>query len=155
MFGQGIKFWCYNAGHVLGAAMFMIEIAGIKILYTGDYSRREDRHLMSAETPEMKPDVLIVEATYGYAVERKQNPSLCCMRAQCPDTGADSSSRAAVHRWQHLAPSPIVCRCCARHRPAQRPRSHTGVRTGSRSRAVAHSGWAPSASAVVLAVAVS
>lgn len=24
---EGIKFWCYNAGHVLGAAMFMIEIA--------------------------------------------------------------------------------------------------------------------------------
>ena len=25
---NGIKFWAYNAGHVLGAAMFMIEIAG-------------------------------------------------------------------------------------------------------------------------------
>ena len=25
----GIKFWCYNAGHVLGAAMFMLEIAGV------------------------------------------------------------------------------------------------------------------------------
>jgi cleavage and polyadenylation specificity factor subunit 3 len=62
---KGIKFWCYNAGHVLGAAMFMIEIAGVHILYTGDYSRREDRHLMSAETPEIKPDVLIIEATYG------------------------------------------------------------------------------------------
>lgn len=63
---KGIKFWAYNAGHVLGAAMFLIEIAGIKILYTGDYSRREDRHLMSAELPEdNKIDVLIVEATYG------------------------------------------------------------------------------------------
>lgn len=28
----GIKFWCYHAGHVLGAAMFMIEIAGVKVL---------------------------------------------------------------------------------------------------------------------------
>jgi len=28
---NGIKFWCYNAGHVLGAAMFMIEIAGVKV----------------------------------------------------------------------------------------------------------------------------
>ena len=25
----GIKFWAYTAGHVLGAAMFMIEIAGM------------------------------------------------------------------------------------------------------------------------------
>lgn len=61
----GVKFWCYNAGHVLGAAMFMIEIAGVKILYTGDFSRQEDRHLMSAEIPAEKPDVLIIEATYG------------------------------------------------------------------------------------------
>lgn len=45
--------------------MFMIEIAGVKILYTGDYSRREDRHLMSAETPETKPDILIIESTFG------------------------------------------------------------------------------------------
>ncbi len=28
---SGVKFWCYNAGHVLGAAMFMIEIAGVKV----------------------------------------------------------------------------------------------------------------------------
>ncbi len=28
---SGIKFWCYNAGHVLGAAMFMVEIAGVKV----------------------------------------------------------------------------------------------------------------------------
>ena len=43
----GIKFWGYNAGHVLGAAMFMLEIAGVRILYTGDFSRQEDRHLMA------------------------------------------------------------------------------------------------------------
>jgi cleavage and polyadenylation specificity factor subunit 3 len=28
---NGIRFWCYNAGHVLGAAMFMIEIAGVRV----------------------------------------------------------------------------------------------------------------------------
>ncbi|XP_039259964.2 cleavage and polyadenylation specificity factor subunit 3-like [Styela clava] len=62
---EGIKFWCYHAGHVLGAAMFMIEIAGVKVLYTGDFSREEDRHLMAAEIPAVKPDVLIMESTYG------------------------------------------------------------------------------------------
>ncbi|KAF9974539.1 Cleavage and polyadenylation specificity factor subunit 3 [Actinomortierella ambigua] len=63
---DGIKFTAYNAGHVLGAAMFLIEIAGIKILYTGDYSREEDRHLMAAEKPpNVQPDVLICESTYG------------------------------------------------------------------------------------------
>lgn len=62
---NGIKFTALNAGHVLGAAMFSIEIAGVRILYTGDYSREEDRHLMAAETPQKKPDVMICESTYG------------------------------------------------------------------------------------------
>lgn len=65
---NGIKFWCYNAGHVLGAAMFMVEIDGTRVLYTGDYSRQTDRHLMMAELPTVSPDVLIVESTYGKQV---------------------------------------------------------------------------------------
>jgi cleavage and polyadenylation specificity factor subunit 3 len=47
--------------------MFLIEIDGIKILYTGDYSREEDRHLKPAEFPDCEVDVLIVESTYGVA----------------------------------------------------------------------------------------
>eukprot|EP01126_Amoeba_proteus_P037952 TRINITY_DN3935_c0_g2_i7.p1 TRINITY_DN3935_c0_g2~~TRINITY_DN3935_c0_g2_i7.p1 ORF type:complete len:476 (-),score=76.44 TRINITY_DN3935_c0_g2_i7:873-2300(-) len=76
----GIKFWCYNAGHVLGAAMFMIEIAGVKVLYTGDFSRQEDRHLMAAEIPELCPDVLIVESTYGVQIHepRKEREARFC-----------------------------------------------------------------------------
>ncbi|CAB4267864.1 unnamed protein product [Prunus armeniaca] len=62
---EGIRFWCYSAGHVLGAAMFMVDIAGIRVLYTGDYSREEDRHLRAAETPQFSPDVCIIESTYG------------------------------------------------------------------------------------------
>ncbi len=64
---NGIKFTPYHAGHVLGAAMFFIEIAGVKILFTGDYSREEDRHLNVAEVPPEKPDILITESTYGTA----------------------------------------------------------------------------------------
>lgn len=52
--------------------MFMIEIAGVKILYTGDFSRQEDRHLMAAEIPAMKPDVLITESTYGTHIHEKR-----------------------------------------------------------------------------------
>lgn len=36
----GIKFWCYHAGHVLGAAMFMIEIAGVKVTAAGTAAGR-------------------------------------------------------------------------------------------------------------------
>jgi len=62
---SGIKFSAFRAGHVLGAAMFLIEIDGIKILYTGDYSREEDRLLKPAEFTDCEVDVLIVESTYG------------------------------------------------------------------------------------------
>ncbi|KAH7888842.1 beta-lactamase-like protein [Phlebopus sp. FC_14] len=61
----GVTFTPYHAGHVLGACMYLIDIAGLKILYTGDYSREEDRHLVKAEVPPIRPDVLIVESTYG------------------------------------------------------------------------------------------
>lgn len=62
----GIKFQFFNAGHVLGAAMISVEIAGVRVLYTGDYSCEEDRHLMCAVPPvDAPPDVLIVESTYG------------------------------------------------------------------------------------------
>lgn len=63
--GGGFRFTPYHAGHVLGACMFMIEMAGLRVLYTGDYSREEDRHLVQAEVPPVRPDVLICESTYG------------------------------------------------------------------------------------------
>ncbi|KAI5958189.1 YSH1 [Candida theae] len=62
---DGIRFTAYYAGHVLGACMYLIEIGGLKVLFTGDYSREENRHLPSAEIPPVKPDVLITESTFG------------------------------------------------------------------------------------------
>lgn len=76
---SSIRITPYPAGHVLGAAMFLIEIAGLNIFFTGDYSREQDRHLVSAEVPRgVKIDVLITESTYGIAahvprVEREQS----------------------------------------------------------------------------------
>ena len=65
-FNTGVRFTPTAAGHVLGAAMFSIEIDGIRVLYTGDYSMEEDRHLMCAEFPSGgPPDVIIVESTFG------------------------------------------------------------------------------------------
>ncbi|KAK4133105.1 hypothetical protein BT67DRAFT_443045 [Trichocladium antarcticum] len=75
---SSIRITPYPAGHVLGAAMFLIEIAGLNILFTGDYSREQDRHLVSAQVPKgVKVDVLITESTYGIAshvprLEREQ-----------------------------------------------------------------------------------
>lgn len=63
---DGIKITAYRAGHVLGAAMFMVEVAGMRCLYTGDYSRIADRHMPAADLPvSMRPNIVIVESTYG------------------------------------------------------------------------------------------
>ncbi|KAG2734816.1 hypothetical protein G9P44_002822 [Scheffersomyces stipitis] len=62
---DGIRFTAYHAGHVLGACMYFVEIGGLKVLFTGDYSREENRHLHAAEVPPTRPDILITESTFG------------------------------------------------------------------------------------------
>ena len=42
------------------------------MLYTGDFSREEDRHLMAAEIPSVIPDVMIMEATFGTHIHEKR-----------------------------------------------------------------------------------
>ncbi|SIO73291.1 cleavage and polyadenylation specificity factor subunit 3 [Babesia microti strain RI] len=71
---DGIKLTCYGAGHVLGACMFMVEIGGIRVLYTGDYSSEQDRHVPKAEIPPIDVHLLICESTYGTRIhdERTQ-----------------------------------------------------------------------------------
>jgi cleavage and polyadenylation specificity factor subunit 3 len=67
--GGGATLTLFAAGHVLGAAMALLDIGGVRLLYTGDYSCEEDRHLEAAEVPPgAPPDVLIVESTYGLQV---------------------------------------------------------------------------------------
>lgn len=83
IFVKDFKITALNAGHVLGAAMFLVQSEKFKILYTGDYSTEEDRHLKGADTSwidiaytksansECVPnknsylDVIICESTYG------------------------------------------------------------------------------------------
>ncbi|KAF4730916.1 Integrator complex subunit 11, partial [Perkinsus olseni] len=60
-----ISFTAYRAGHVLGAAMFVVEIDGVRLLYTGDFSREVDRHLPHAEVVPAPIHALVVESTYG------------------------------------------------------------------------------------------
>ena len=62
---KGIKFTAYRAGHVLGAAMYVVEIDGVRVLYTGDFSCELDRHLPAAELVPQPIHCLVVESTYG------------------------------------------------------------------------------------------
>ncbi|KAL6127924.1 hypothetical protein ACLB2K_071285 [Fragaria x ananassa] len=54
-------------------AMFMVDIAGVSVLYTGDYSCEGDRHLRAAETPHFSPYVCIIESTYGVQHHQPRN----------------------------------------------------------------------------------
>ncbi|OQS54641.1 CPSF3L [Ecytonucleospora hepatopenaei] len=55
----------FYAGHVIGAAMFYVVYNGQSVVYTGDFSTLADRHLKSAHIDAIKPNLLIIESTYG------------------------------------------------------------------------------------------
>ncbi len=80
----------YRAGHVLGACMFEIEIAGMRLLYTGDYSRVPDRHLSAADTPDNPPHIgqqsLAVSAVMHAGAAFAKSLFSTCITAQqlCP-----------------------------------------------------------------------
>lgn len=69
----GVSFTPYHAGHVLGARMFLINITGCTVLYTGDFSLspHPDSHLIQAAPPSPsslptgRPAILITESTFG------------------------------------------------------------------------------------------
>ena len=65
VFNNDIKVTCFYAGHVLGACMFLIDVNGNRVTYTGDCNTIIDRHLSGAYMPKIYPDVLMTETTYG------------------------------------------------------------------------------------------
>ena len=73
MWSEGIKITPFVAGHMVGAAMFVSEVDGVKVLYTGDYSCEEDRYIMQAEIPQTNVDILISESTFGTNVHQDRN----------------------------------------------------------------------------------
>ncbi|KAF8567376.1 hypothetical protein P879_03590 [Paragonimus westermani] len=58
----------FYAGHVLGAAMFLIRVGSQSVLYTGDYNMTPDRHLGAAWVSRCCPDLLITESTYATTI---------------------------------------------------------------------------------------
>jgi integrator complex subunit 11 len=62
-----VEILAWYAGHVLGAVMFRVAVAGLgSVVYSGDYSTGSGRLLCAAETPSvaLQPDLFITEATY-------------------------------------------------------------------------------------------
>ena len=65
IFKKDIKINCFYVGHVLSACMFLIDINGNRVTYTGDCNIIINRHLSGDYMPKIFPDVLMIETTYG------------------------------------------------------------------------------------------
>jgi Cft2 family RNA processing exonuclease len=60
---SGIKVELFPSGHILGGAQILMEIEGLRIVYTGDFKLRRCFTAKKAEVK--KCDVLIMESTFG------------------------------------------------------------------------------------------
>jgi putative mRNA 3-end processing factor len=59
------KLTFYDAGHIIGSAISVVEMDGKKIMYTGDYRFSESQLFAGCDKKLPKVDVLISESTYG------------------------------------------------------------------------------------------
>ncbi|KAJ5642456.1 Endoribonuclease ysh1 [Penicillium lividum] len=64
---NSIRITPFPAGHVLGAAMFLVSIAGLNILFTGDYSREEDRVNIRnfVQSPRLEREAALMKSITG------------------------------------------------------------------------------------------
>jgi len=66
---EDLTIQAFYAGHVLGAAMFLIKCGDQSVFYTGDFNMTPDRHLGAARVlPDLRPNLLITETTYASTI---------------------------------------------------------------------------------------
>jgi metallo-beta-lactamase family protein len=61
---RGWKARLQPAGHILGASSLLLEVAGRRILFSGDLGRPDDT-LMNPPEPPPQADTVLIESTYG------------------------------------------------------------------------------------------
>ena len=61
---RGWKARFQPAGHILGAASLLLDVAGRRILFSGDLGRSDDA-LMNPPEPPPQADTVLIESTYG------------------------------------------------------------------------------------------
>lgn len=62
---DGIFIEFYNSGHILGAAMILIDWKGTRVLYTGDINDQQTPLFDGFDMPDEEIDILITESTNG------------------------------------------------------------------------------------------
>lgn len=62
---EDIYLTLYNAGHIAGASFCYLQGKEGTVFYSGDFSVFSQRSIEGAKLPKLRPDVAIVETTYG------------------------------------------------------------------------------------------
>ena len=64
----GIQVTFYPAGHILGAAMVLVEIGDFRALFSGDFCGDDQLTIQGYSLPDMLPpiDLMVCESTYAY-----------------------------------------------------------------------------------------
>lgn len=60
---EKVRITLFPAGHILGSAQVLVESDGERLLYTGDFKRRES--LTCEEAASVRADTLVMESTFG------------------------------------------------------------------------------------------
>lgn len=68
-----IKVRFQYVGHILGATFIELDIAGKRLVFSGDVGRQEDALLFKPKQPE-KADMLFLESTYGNRLHPSEDP---------------------------------------------------------------------------------
>lgn len=68
------KLYFSRAGHILGAACAQIDIAGKRVVFSGDLGRYDDALLAPPEAVE-DADVVVIESTYGNRLHAGDDPA--------------------------------------------------------------------------------
>ncbi|MDE3088913.1 MAG: MBL fold metallo-hydrolase, partial [Chloroflexota bacterium] len=63
--GENLSSTFYPAGHIAGAAMILLDSDEGRVLISGDISISPQRTVDGCKPPTLRPDVLILESTYG------------------------------------------------------------------------------------------
>ena len=71
--GGGLRFRLLPAGHILGAAMILLEYGGTSVLFSGDLGRPADPVIVAPAAVE-HADYLVLESTYGDRLHEAIDP---------------------------------------------------------------------------------
>jgi metallo-beta-lactamase family protein len=68
----GWKVTFTSAGHILGASSVLVEVAGRRILFSGDLGRPDDLLMLPPDKPP-QADTVLIESTYGNREHPEEN----------------------------------------------------------------------------------